>query len=231
MAWGVTWVMGRVSARQGIDRLRQMLGYISDMQRTESLPRTIVERARELPEGGVVSPKEFLHLASRAAIDQAFSRLTKAGELLRLARGMYTAPVETRFGRRAPSSARVIEALAALSGETIAPHGAAAANALGLSQQVPISEVYLTTGPTRRLDFGRSAILIQNSPRWLLALGNQPAGAAVRALEWLGPSRAAENVAAVRRNLSRGDWDVLTSHRAPLPGWMAEAIGREASHV
>jgi len=37
-----------------------------------TLPETIQNHARALPEGGVLSPKEFLHLGSRAAVDQAF---------------------------------------------------------------------------------------------------------------------------------------------------------------
>ena len=38
-----------------------------------TLPETILLQAESLPEGGVLSPKEFLHLGSRPAIDQAFS--------------------------------------------------------------------------------------------------------------------------------------------------------------
>ena len=50
-----------------------------------TLPKTILQQARCLPEGGVLSPKEFLHLGSRSAVDQAFSRLAKTGKLLRVA--------------------------------------------------------------------------------------------------------------------------------------------------
>ena len=48
-----------------------------------TLPEAILQHARSLPEGGVLSPREFLHLGSRAAVDQAFSRLAKANELAR----------------------------------------------------------------------------------------------------------------------------------------------------
>jgi len=46
----------------------------------KTLPETILRHARSLPEGGILSPKEFLHLGSRAAVDQVFSRLTKEGK-------------------------------------------------------------------------------------------------------------------------------------------------------
>ena len=195
-----------------------------------TLPETILRQAQSLPEGGVLSPKEFLHLGSRSAVDQAFSRLAKAGKLLRVARGAYAAPVSSRFGSRAPAPEKVVQALAEQSGEIVVPHGASAANALGLTQQVPIREVYLTSGRTRKLKLGRSEVLVKHAPRWMLALGARPAGAAVRALAWIGPSHANESLATLHRTLSHAEWQALASARASLPGWMAQAIGKEAAH-
>lgn len=194
-----------------------------------TLPESIVLHAKSLPEGGVLSPKEFLHLGSRAAVDQAFSRLTKEGKLLRIARGSYATPVSSRFGTRAPAPEKVVESLAARSGETVVPHGAAAANALGLTQQVPIREAYVTSGRTRRLKIGRSEVTIKHAPRWMLALGTGPAGAAVRALAWMGAPHVRESLATLHRTLPEAEWRTLTAHRAALPSWMARAIGEEAS--
>jgi hypothetical protein len=192
------------------------------------LPAFILLHAQSLPEGGVLSPKEFLHLGSRAAVDQALSRLTKESKLLRVARGTYVPPISSRFGTRAPAPEKVVQALAARSGEVVTPHGAAAANALGLTQQVPIREVYLTSGRTRKLKLGRSEVTVKHAPRWMLALGSGQAGAAVRALAWMGPSHAKESLAALRRTLPPSEWRTLTSARAALPSWMARAIGEEA---
>ena len=69
------------------------------------------------------------------------------------------------------------------SGEIVVPHGASAANVLGLTRQVPIREVYLTSDRTRKLKLGRSEVLMKHAPRWMLALGARPTGAAVRALD------------------------------------------------
>lgn len=193
-----------------------------------SLPESILLYAQSLPEGGVLSPKEFLHLGSRAAVDQALSRLTKEGKLLRVGRGTYVTPVSSRFGTRAPAPEKVVESLAAQSGETVTPHGAMAANALGLTQQVPIREVYLTSGRTRKLKLGRSEVLVKHVPRWMLALGTGPAGAAVRALAWMGPAHVSESLATLHRTLPNSEWRALASSRAALPSWMAQAIGEEA---
>ena len=193
-----------------------------------TLPESIRLHAQSLPEGGVLAPKEFLHLGTRAAVDQALSRLTKEGRLLRVARGTYVTPVSSRFGTRAPAPEKVVRALAARSGETVVPHGAAAANALGLTQQVPIREVYVTSGRTQKLKLGRSEVLVRHAPRWMLALGSGRAGAAVRALAWMGPAHVQESLAALHLTLPTAEWRALASARAALPSWMARAIGEEA---
>lgn len=191
------------------------------------IPESILSHARELPEGSVLSPKEFLHLGSRAAIDQALSRLAKEGKLQRVCRGTYVAPVSSRFGVRSPSPEKVVQSMAAQRGDTVVPHGAIAANSLGLTQQVPIREVFLTSGRSRKLQLGQSEVLVKHVPRWMLALGTSQAGAAVRALAWMGRPHVGESLAALRHKLPLTEWGHLTSSRGTLPSWMAQAIGEE----
>lgn len=191
-----------------------------------TLPESIRLRARSLPEGNVLSPKEFLHLGSRAAIDQAFSRLAKSGELLRVARGVYVAPVSSRFGTRSPSPEKVVRAFAEKFGEIVVSHGANSANALGLTQQGPTREIFLSSGRSRKLTLGRSAVTIRHAPRWMLALGAGPAGDAVRVLAWMGQAHVKRSLSALHQRLSEADWNTLTAARAALPSWMAKAIGQ-----
>lgn len=192
------------------------------------LPETIRLHASSLAEGSVLSPKEFLHLGSRAAIDQAFSRLTKSGELLRVARGVYVSPISGRFGTRPPAPEKVVRAFAEKSGEVVVSHGANSANALGLTQQVPTREVFLSSGRNRKLRLGRSVVAIKHAPQWMLALGSGPAGDAVRALAWMGQAHVTKSLSALHKRLSEDDWNTLTSARAALPSWMAKAIGQES---
>ncbi len=108
------------------------------------LNETILCFARNQPEGVPVMAKGLLHLGSRAAVDQSLSRLSRSGELLRLGRGLYVLPVKSRFGSRAPSVEKTVKAFAAQRGEMIANGGAMAANALRLTTQVPVKQVFLT---------------------------------------------------------------------------------------
>jgi hypothetical protein len=106
-----------------------------------------------------LTAKELLHLGSRTAVDQLLSRLVQRGCLLRAGRGIYVRPIESRFGTRAPSAVKMTEGLANQRGEIIVSHGAAAANALGLTTQVPMRAVYLTSGPSRRLKLGAQMVI------------------------------------------------------------------------
>jgi hypothetical protein len=185
--------------------------------------RLIAEVARQ-PEGTPVSAKQFLHLGRRAAVDQALSRLVRRGQLLRAGRGLYLRPVETRFGVRTPGVDVALKALEVQTGETITPHGAAAANTLGLTTQVPVRSIYLTSGRSRRLTFGAETVELQHAPRWQLALPGRPSGEVIRALAWLGRARGARIASRLAGTLSTEVVEELSSARSRVPTWMAEQI-------
>ena len=189
-----------------------------------SLPRLIMEHASESPEGFLLCPNTLLHLGNRAAVDQALSRLARSGRLNRICQGVYVCPVETRFGPRPPAVEKAIASLSALWGETIVPCGGAAANALGLTTQVPVRSVYLTSGPNRELKLGELTVELRHSPRWQLVAPHRSAGAAVRALAWLGPQEVAESLGIIRQKLSAGELDELAAARALMPAWIAEPV-------
>lgn len=128
----------------------------------------ILEHATQQPEGTPVAAKSLLHLGSRAALDQALSRLAGRGQLLRAGRGVYLLPLTSRFGTRAPSVEKAVEALATQCGEVIVSSGAAAANSLGLTTHVPVRSVYLTSGRTRKMNFGKQIVEFRHAPRWQL---------------------------------------------------------------
>ncbi|WP_258120450.1 DUF6088 family protein [Mesorhizobium onobrychidis] len=134
----------------------------------QRLSEQILAHAGGLPEGTPVSAKSLLHLGNRAAVDQALSRLVERGQLIRADRGVYLRPVTSRFGTRSPSVEQAVEALASQRGEVIVSSGAAAANTLGLTTQVPIRSVYLTSGRTRKMNLGKQVVELRHAPRWQL---------------------------------------------------------------
>ena len=192
----------------------------------ERLSEQIIQQAAALPEGTPLAAKGLLHLGSRAAVDQALSRLTERGQLIRAGRGVYLRPVQTRFGPRSPSIEQAVEALAQRRGEVIVPNGAAAANALGLTTQVPARSVYLTSGRSRTLTMGKQSVELRHAPKWQLSLAGKTAGQAVRALAWLGPERAESALRTLKHSLPAPVFVELVAAAPRFPTWLASAVLR-----
>ena len=151
------------------------------------LAEQILSAAMAMPEGGLLSPKEFLHLANRSAIDKTLSRLTQEGKLMRVCRGMYVAPCYGRFGARAPSTESIVRAIEKKYGETVVPTGVTEANAFGLATQIAVREIFLTSGSSRTLLLGKRVVEFRHGTRWEIAMGSRMAGQAIRAMAWVGP--------------------------------------------
>jgi hypothetical protein len=190
-----------------------------------SVPNRIMKRARGGGRGGVFTPRDFLDVAARAAVDQALSRLAKGGKLRRLARGLYDFPkVHPKLGPLSPAPDDVAQALARETGSQVQIAGARAANALGLSTQVPAKSIYLTDGPSRRIVLGKRVVDLRHaSPKHLIAPGS-PAGTVVQALRHLGPVRATDVVHVAARRLSASDKKTLATSAVQAPAWMRPTL-------
>ena len=192
------------------------------------LTEQILSYAAGLPEGAPISAKGLLHLGNRAAVDQALSRLVQRGQLMRAGRGVYLRPISSRFGIRSPSVEQAVEALASQHGEVIVPSGAAAANTLGFTTQVPVRSVYLTSGRSRTMSLGKQVVELRHAPRWQLSLANRPAGEAVRALAWLRPGKAEAALQTLKRRLPSTTFQELVAVAPQLPTWLARSVGMAA---
>jgi hypothetical protein len=124
----------------------------------------------------------------------------------------------------------VVQAIEASGGETVVANGAAEANALGLTTQVPTREVFFTSGLSRKLQLGNRCVELKHGNRWQLLLGKRPAGMAIRALYWLGPEAAPAALKQLRTKLSEPEWAAVGSARAMLPSWMAKVVSEGMAH-
>src|SRR5260221_707329 len=100
--------------------------------------QTIRKQAMSIPKGKPFATTKFLSLGKRAAVDQAISRLVKAGEITRVARGIFVRPEKNKYlGAVIPNPTKIAELIAQNTGSTIQVHGAEAAYRLALTTQIP----------------------------------------------------------------------------------------------
>src|SRR5438552_1233860 len=98
----------------------------------------VQQYVQKIPRGKPFTTATLISFGARAAVDQTLSRLAKAGKIVRLTRGVYVRPEESRFvGQVLPEPFKIVEAMAKKTNETIQVSGAEAARQLGLSTQVP----------------------------------------------------------------------------------------------
>ena len=121
-------------------------------------------------------------------MDQALSRLNRSGRLSRIKAGLYYFPtVSKTLNREVPPAAlEVAAAIARKNGWTVQASGATAANALGLSTQVPAQVVLRTDGRSGTTDVGGIKIQLRHTaPRFFLR-SSPHNGQLIRAMRWLG---------------------------------------------
>lgn len=91
-------------------------------------------------------------------IGDLLSMYVKEGKLVRLANGVYLKTTMTRFGPVYPSPAEIAAAIARRDHAKVLMAGLAAENYFGLSTQVPMRVVFLTSGSARKLKVGNTEI-------------------------------------------------------------------------
>ena len=167
---------------------------------------------------------DFMRLSSTPAIWQALTRLTKAGILRRVARGIYDFPRHSNVLNTAvpPNIDAVAKTLGAVAKDDLA-----AANALGLTTAVPVRPSYLTAGPTRTRVVGNMVVEMRHAPAWLLALRDTPAMAIVQALRFLGPDGARDAVPKLKSRVTPSIACALASAR--VVGWLDRPVRQLAA--
>jgi Family of unknown function (DUF6088) len=153
----------------------------------ESITSAILRRIRAMHRGAVFAPRQFANLGTRAAIDQALSRLQRRGQIRRLTRGVYEFPkIHPKIGVLSPSLEGVAKAVAQRTGSRISISGAKAANLLGLSTQVPMQNVFWTEGPSRTIRIGNQTVTLKHvAPSKMIGAGTE-AGMVIQAIRSLG---------------------------------------------
>jgi hypothetical protein len=170
----------------------------------------------------VFSPGRFDAFGNPAATRQALSRLVKSGKIRRIRRGLYDLPrPHPVIGQTAPDIMATVRALMDGSHAQWQFTGAYAANALGLSDQVPAKIVIQTDGGPRRVSLGKLTLLFRRAaPRNLFGAG-RPAGLVIQAIRHLrNDPDIPRHLARLKKKLDAKTKADLKSLLPKTPVWM-----------
>ncbi len=186
----------------------------------------ILRSIRAKSDASVFSPRHFADFGNADAVRQALSRLVKAGKLRRIRRGLYDLPqAHPITGQTAPDIMATVRALMEGSHAQWQFTGAYAANALGLSDQVPAKVIILTDGVPRKVSLGKLTLVFRRAaPRNLLGAGTR-AGLVIQALRYLkGSADMAKHVDRLRKSLDAATKKDLASLTPKLVAWVRPIV-------
>lgn len=186
----------------------------------------IIRRIHAKRRGWVFTPKDFLDMGSRAAVDQVLSRLVKKDKIRRLDRGLYDFPKQhATLGVLSPNVDSIAQALATQYGDIAFPSGAMAANLLGLSTQVPAKPTYMTNGISRTKNVAGRIIIFKHARVPLMRRFPDRINYLLQALSYLGKDSIDNDVIQrCAKRLDLRDVNSLSQAAPQVPGWLADIL-------
>lgn len=176
--------------------------------------------------GWVFTPNAFAGLGDTRSVAMALTRLSRKGTIRQLARGVYDYPRKSKqFGVHYPSTEAIAEALKGRHATRMQLTGAHAANALGISDQVPVRTIYLTDGVSRRVKIGGQEIVLKRTTPRNMATAGRLSGLVIQALRWYGQKHVDDKIIAkLRRNLKPDDRAALGKDAKFAPAWIGAIL-------
>jgi len=158
-----------------------MIAAVSDLK------TAILKRIEKGATRGVWTPRDFLDLGARDAVDKTLQRLTRAGSLRRVDRGLYDKPSFNSLTQKSnpPDPRQVIEAIARRDQIRVLVDGMTAANDLGLTNAVPAKIVVHADARLKSVSLGQLGITFKPTAASKLYWAGRPAMRVVQALHWL----------------------------------------------
>jgi hypothetical protein len=186
----------------------------------------ILKRIKSKKRGWVFCAKDFHDLGSRNTIDKTLSRLADDQTIIRLVRGVYYFPIiQKDIGIIPPDMNAVAKAIADNACIAIYPSGATSANMLGLSNQVPAQNIYLTHGKSITKHIGKNSIQFKHTR--INPIPNTPTVVVMvlNALNYIGKNKVDDSVIKkCSQFLNDNDKKYLQKMSSKVSGWISDFI-------
>ncbi len=195
-----------------------------------STSKTLQNKIVSAPQGWVFCANDFKNIGTDLNIDTILHRLAKKGGIRRLGYGLYDKPIiSDLLGPLSPSIQNIMNAYARKLGQVFILDPLNAANALGVTTQVPAKLTYLTDGKSCVLNIcGVEIYLVHAAPK-IIAGAKSPVGIFIQALRYFGPKGAPNDVLKTfATNIKKSDIRALKSLKTNIMRNLAAQIDRIA---
>lgn len=191
----------------------------------EGIDDKIIASIKKRGRGTVFFAREYSHFSNPKRVQKAMEQLVAKGLVVRVARGIYCFPKKDKVwntGFLPPSYDDIANAIARKEHAQIVPTGVHALNRLGLSEQIPMRLIYLTSGRSRTLQLTDGQTLqFVHTPLRNLAFHNQTAMLVTFALKEIGKDNLTEEQKAhVLQLLRQEDPESLKRDLSLMPDWI-----------
>jgi len=183
--------------------------------------------------GWVFSHVDFAKIGNIATVERILSRLLEEKKINRIRRGLYYIPEHSRWGEVPPSQSEVVKALSRSMHTNFLLDGANALHKLGLTNQIPMKQVYLTDKQINTISIGKVAIEFRKVSPKKLSGSNNRAGVYLSAIEYLGKDEASLESMKIKvaNTLSKDVAKELKSASVNRSAWVREVVNEILERV
>ena len=193
----------------------------------------IDQQIRQSEAGSLFFVSDFATSGNDVFISRVLSEFVNTGLLYRLAQGVYYKPVKTRLGVLYPDVPEIVKAIARRDNAQMLPTGETAQNMLGLSTQMPMNYVYLTSGSARKLTIGPKTITLKRCVPKNFACKNEFLAILIQALRSIGQDRITDEHRAIIKGLLKNNLPIgsLEEDLKTSPVWVRRIIANIAKEI
>ena len=197
------------------------------MEKEIGISEKIKKRILDKGQGKLHCVADFYDLGNDRVVRQALIRLEKRGILERVKRGVYLLPeVDAEIGVLHPSLDDIAKTIAERDNVQILPTGALALNILGLSTQVPMNAVYVTTGASKIVRVGKRKITFRRVTPKYFAFKAKVSPLIVFALHEIKEKNVTEGIIEQLKKVleKSNELELLQDDLKKYPAWIREIV-------
>ena len=193
----------------------------------------IEQQIQQSEAGTLFFVSDFAKTGNDVFISRLLSEFAEKGLLCRLAKGVYYKPIETRFGILYPEVGDLVKAIARRDNAQVLPTGETAQNMLGLSTQVPMNYVYLTSGSARKVEVGPRTVTFKRCVPKNFAVKNEFLAILIQAMKSIGEDRMTAQHRTVIKGLLQKNLPIETFEQdlKVAPIWVRKTIWNIAKEI